>query len=74
MFEICDVRELDQHEFYRGQFHVVLCTENIEHIIDDFRLMRAMAACLRPGGRLLLTYASFAASRRTSWITALFPT
>lgn len=54
-FEICDVRALDQHQKYVGQFDVVLCCENIEHIIDDFRLMKAMAACLNPGGRLLLT-------------------
>ena len=54
-FDICDVRELDQRQAYKGQFDVVLCTENIEHLIDDFRLMRAMAGCLKPGGRLLLT-------------------
>lgn len=54
-FEICDVRELDRKPQYVGQFERIVCTENIEHIIDDFRLMRAMAACLKPGGRLLLT-------------------
>ena len=54
-FEICDVRELDEKPLYVGSFDVVLCTENIEHILDDFRLMRAMSACLKPGGRLLLT-------------------
>lgn len=54
-FEICDVRRLAEHRHLTGQFDVVLCTENIEHIIDDFALMEAMAACLKPGGRLLLT-------------------
>jgi 2-polyprenyl-3-methyl-5-hydroxy-6-metoxy-1,4-benzoquinol methylase len=54
-FQICDVRQLDKREDLKGQFDVVVCTENIEHIIDDFRLMRAMAGCLKPGGRLLLT-------------------
>jgi SAM-dependent methyltransferase len=54
-FEICDVRELDQKLDLVGRFDVVLCTENIEHVIDDFRLMRAIAGCLKPGGRLLLT-------------------
>ena len=54
-FEICDVRKLASHEHLAGQFHVVLCTENIEHIIDDFALMDAMSNCLKPGGRLLLT-------------------
>ena len=54
-FRICDVRELDQQQDLVGQFDVVTCTENIEHIIDDYRLMMAIAACLKPGGRLLLT-------------------
>jgi SAM-dependent methyltransferase len=54
-FEICDVRHIDERLQLHGQFDVVLCTETIEHIIDDFRLMRAMAGCLKPGGRLLLT-------------------
>lgn len=54
-FEICDVRRLADREHLVGQFDVVLCTENIEHIIDDFALMDAMSRCLKPGGRLLLT-------------------
>ena len=54
-FEICDVRKLDERGDLVGQFDVVLCTENIEHIIDDFALVNAMAGCLKPGGRLLLT-------------------
>lgn len=54
-FQICDVRELDAREDLVGAFDIVLCCENIEHILDDFRLMKAMARCLKPGGRLLLT-------------------
>ena len=54
-FEICDVRNLDERVEYREQFDVVICTENIEHIIDDFRLIKAIHDCLKPGGRLLLT-------------------
>lgn len=54
-FEICDVRELDRKAHLLGQFDAIICTENIEHILDDFRLVRAMAGCLKPGGRLLLT-------------------
>jgi len=54
-FVICDVRTLDEQRHLAGQFDVVICTENIEHIIDDFRLMRALAGCLKPGGRLFLT-------------------
>jgi 2-polyprenyl-3-methyl-5-hydroxy-6-metoxy-1,4-benzoquinol methylase len=54
-FEICDVRNLSEKTNLIGQFDVLLCTENIEHIIDDYRLLKSMAACLKPGGRLLLT-------------------
>ncbi len=55
LFEDCDVRMLGGRYEYREQFDVVICTENIEHILDDVALMKAMAACLKPGGRLLLT-------------------
>ena len=54
-FSICDVRELEKHPQHSGVYDVVLCAENIEHILDDAKLMRSMAACLKPGGRLLLT-------------------
>jgi SAM-dependent methyltransferase len=54
-FDVCDVRMLDQHENYRQQFDVAICLENIEHILDDLKLVRDIAACLKPGGRLLLT-------------------
>jgi SAM-dependent methyltransferase len=58
-FSICDVRELDRRTDYRDAFDVAVCTENIEHIIDDARLMRSIGACLKPGGRLLLTTPNF---------------
>ena len=54
-FEIFDVRHLDERPDWKGQFDAIICCENIEHICDDFRLMRAMADVLKPGGRLLLT-------------------
>lgn len=54
-FTICDVRFLDEQLELRERFDVALCCENMEHILDDFRLARAMFGCLRPGGRLLLT-------------------
>jgi len=54
-FEICDVRRLDDRRDLRARFDVVICMENIEHVIDDFKLMAAIAACLKPGGRLLLS-------------------
>lgn len=54
-FEVLDVRQLDSREDLVGQFDYAICAENIEHVIDDGRLIRSIAACLKPGGRLLLT-------------------
>ena len=54
-FAVQDVRFLDQCAGLQGQFDVVVCCENIEHILDDKKLAKDMAACLKPGGTLLLT-------------------
>ena len=54
-FEILDVRKLDERKDLAGKFDVAICCENIEHVLDDRKLFIDMAACLKPGGRLLLT-------------------
>lgn len=54
-FDVLDVRKLDSRRDLVGKFDVAICCENIEHIIDDHKLVRDIAACLRPGGRMLLT-------------------
>ena len=54
-FPVQDARRLGEAEEYRGRFDVVICLEVVEHILDDFKLFRDIAACLKPGGRLLLT-------------------
>lgn len=54
-FEVQDARRLGEREDLKGQFDVAICLECIEHILDDEKLMRDMAACLKPGGTLLLT-------------------
>lgn len=54
-FEIADVRNLNTRGDLVGKFDVAVCFENIEHIINDQQLIRDIAACLKPGGRLLLT-------------------
>lgn len=54
-FEVLDVRNLDTSDDLIGKFDVAICCENIEHIIDDRKLLRDIASCLKPGGRLLLT-------------------
>jgi 2-polyprenyl-3-methyl-5-hydroxy-6-metoxy-1,4-benzoquinol methylase len=55
VFEVQDVRTLDGRADLLNRFDTVICCENIEHILDDLRLFRAMYGCLKPGGRLLLT-------------------
>ncbi len=54
-FEVLDVRRLDERHDLAGRFDFAINCENIEHILDDRKLMRDIATCLRPGGRLLLT-------------------
>jgi len=54
-FKVVDVRDLDKFSEFKEAFDVVLNFENIEHIINDRKLMIDIAACLKPGGRLLAT-------------------
>lgn len=54
-FQVLDVRRLDERADLVSRFDVAICCENIEHILDDRKLMQDIAACLKPGGRLLLT-------------------
>jgi SAM-dependent methyltransferase len=55
VFEVLDIRELDRRAELRSGFDVVICLETIEHVLEDLKLMRTMAHCMKPGGRLLLT-------------------
>ena len=54
-FEILDVRVLGSRKDLAGQFDVAICLENIEHIINDQKLIDDITTCLKPGGKLLLT-------------------
>jgi 2-polyprenyl-3-methyl-5-hydroxy-6-metoxy-1,4-benzoquinol methylase len=54
-FEVLDVRALDTRADFLAQFDVVVCLENIEHVLDDRKLMHDIADCIKPGGRLLLS-------------------
>ncbi|MBN8806897.1 MAG: methyltransferase domain-containing protein [Sphingomonas sp.] len=54
-FPIQDLRDLDRRDDLKERFDVVLNCENIEHILNDDKLMRDIAGCLKPGGRLLFT-------------------
>ena len=58
-FEVFDICLLDQRADLRSAFDIVICCEVIEHIFNDTKLMQDLAACLKPGGRLLLTTPNF---------------
>jgi 2-polyprenyl-3-methyl-5-hydroxy-6-metoxy-1,4-benzoquinol methylase len=66
-FEIQDVRNLDQRKDLYGCFDVALCFENIEHILNDSKLMVDMSRCLKPGGTLLLTTPNVNYKPLTRW-------
>ncbi len=54
-FELQDVRKLDGRNDLKGAFDIALCLETIEHVLDDKKLVRDIASCLRGGGKLLLS-------------------
>jgi SAM-dependent methyltransferase len=54
-FPIGDARMLNSFKEYESAFDAVVCLEVIEHIIDDRKLFKDMFACLKPGGRLILS-------------------
>lgn len=58
-FEVQDVRCLNSHENYYSAFDVAICLENVEHILNDRKLIIDIYNCLKPGGRLLLTAPNF---------------
>lgn len=54
-FIIQDVRKLDERKEFINSFNKIVCTENIEHILNDQKLMKDMSACLKKGAKLYLT-------------------
>ncbi len=54
-FEEFDVRNLDTQNDLKEKFDIIICFENIEHIINDIKLMKDISNCLNPGGKLFLT-------------------
>ena len=54
-FVIGDVRRLDTNDALGHDYDVLICLECVEHILDDRKLFRDMAARMKPGARLLLT-------------------
>jgi 2-polyprenyl-3-methyl-5-hydroxy-6-metoxy-1,4-benzoquinol methylase len=54
-FRRFDLRQLDQAIDSLGRFDQVICLEVIEHVVNDGKLIRDLAALLAPGGRLLLS-------------------
>lgn len=54
-FELQDLRLLGERNDFRDRFDVVICTEVMEHILDDSKFIRDLAKTLKAGGQLLLT-------------------
>jgi cyclopropane fatty-acyl-phospholipid synthase-like methyltransferase len=54
-FRLINLYELSEHAGELGNFDQVICLETIEHLNDDAGLLCALAAMLRPAGRLLIT-------------------
>jgi 2-polyprenyl-3-methyl-5-hydroxy-6-metoxy-1,4-benzoquinol methylase len=54
-FRIIDLRELERHLTALGLFDQIICLETIEHVSDDDRLVKTLAAMLKPGGQILLS-------------------
>jgi len=54
-FEIQDARKLDQRTDLFNRFDYIVCTENIEHILNDQKLINDFYHCLKAGGKLFLT-------------------
>lgn len=58
-FETFDIRFLDRRRDLHNCFDTAICLEVVEHILDDRKFVQDVAACLKPGGRLLLTTPNF---------------
>ncbi len=54
-FPIGDARQLDTLDQHIGAYDYVLSLENIEHVLGDTKLIRDLAACLKPGGWLIMS-------------------
>jgi SAM-dependent methyltransferase len=73
-FEVRDVRSLRARQDLVDKFNVAICFENIEHILDDRKLMRDIVGCLKPDGRLLLTAPNYHFRAMTQGDMGPFPT
>jgi SAM-dependent methyltransferase len=65
-FSVCDMRQASAH--HGGGFDLVIsCDNSLPHLLDDTQIgvaLRAMHACLRPGGGCLLTVRDYDAEAR----------
>ncbi len=54
-FITADLRKLDEISENLGKFDQIICTEVIEHILNDRKLLADLSSLLKSGGRLILT-------------------
>lgn len=73
-FKTLDIRQLDGEKEFAGEFEFCINFENIEHIIDDRKLMVDIYSCLKPGGILLFTSPYFFLSPISTSDTGPFST
>jgi len=73
-FDQHDLRNLHTRTDLVDQFDVVVMCEVIEHVLNDEKLLRDAARCVKPGGRLLLTTPNFDAKAIDPSHDGPFPT
>lgn len=50
----CSAEEIDKH-FEQGSFDTILCTEVIEHTIDDRKVAENISRIIKPGGAVIIS-------------------
>jgi len=68
-FRQVDLRKLDEEVQMKSKYDVVVCSEVIEHIVDDEKLLKDISEILKKGGVLLLNtpYDEDAHNNREPW-------
>jgi SAM-dependent methyltransferase len=65
-FSVCDIRKIETH--HGGGFDLVMSADNsVPHLLSDeeiLRALRAMYACLRPGGGCIITIRAYEKEER----------
>ena len=55
-YVVHDLNQLPVLEFENNAFDLVICTASIEYLVKPFEVLEEIARCLRPGGKVMLTF------------------